>query len=64
MFYGRNIEKRVNKSHERAFGLVFDDFKNLSFRDLLLKVKNVSIYQKNLQLLAIKNFQAIKRNVT
>ena len=54
MFHSRNSENRVNKLHERALRLVYDDSPYLSFDELLMliKDKSVSIHQKNLQFLA------------
>ena len=40
------MENRVNKIHERALSLVFDDFRNLPFEELLVKGNRVSIHQK------------------
>ena len=52
MFHSRNSENRVSKIHERALRLVYDDSPYLSFDELLIKDKSVSIHQKNLQFLA------------
>ena len=46
MVYSRNTENRVNKIHERALKLVHDDSPYLSFDELLIKDKSVSIHQK------------------
>ena len=45
MFHSRNTENSVNKIHNRALRLVYDDNPYLSFDDLLIKDKLVSIHQ-------------------
>ena len=45
MFHSRNSENSVNKIHNRALRLVYDDNPYLSFDDLLIKDKLVSIHQ-------------------
>ena len=47
MFHSRNTENRVNKTHERALRLVYDDL--LSLDEVLINYKSVSIHQRNLQ---------------
>ena len=51
MFHSRNTKNRVNEIHERALRLVYDDSPYLSFDELLIKDKSVSIHQRNLHLL-------------
>ena len=63
MFHSRNTENRVNKIHERALRLVYDDKPYLSFDELLIKDKSVSIHQRNLQFLAIEKFK-VKNGVS
>ena len=50
MFHSRNIEHRLNKIHESALKFVYSDTPNLSFDELLVKDKSVSIHLRNLQL--------------
>ena len=52
MFHSQNTKNRVNKIHERALRLVYDDSLYLGFDELLIKDNPVSIHQRNLQLLA------------
>ena len=59
MFDSRTTENRVNKRHERALRLVYDDSSYVSFDELLIKDKSVSI----LQFLATEIFKA-KNGVT
>ena len=42
------MENRVSKIHERALRLLYDDFRNLPFEELLVKGNSVSI-QKSLK---------------
>ena len=58
MFHSRELENRINKIHERAIRLVYQDQSNLSFKELLNKFDLYSIHQKNLQCLAIEIFKA------
>ena len=46
MFHSRIIENRISRLHERVLWVVYNDFKNPFFRDLLLKDKSVTINQK------------------
>ena len=63
MFHSRNTKNRVNKIHERALRLVYDDSPYLSLDELLIKDKSVSIHQINLQLLATETFK-VKNGVS
>ena len=63
IFHSRNTKNRVNKIHERALRLVYDDSPYLSFDELLIKDKSVSIHQRNLQLLATEIFK-VKNGVS
>ena len=63
MFHSQNTKNRVNKIHERALRLVYDDSPYLSFDELLIKDKSVSIHQRNLQLLATEIFK-VKNGVS
>ena len=57
MFQGRNTENRVNKINGSALKLVYDDNPYLSFDELLIKDKSVSIHQRNLQFLSTEVFK-------
>ena len=63
MFHSRNTKKRINKIHERALGLVYDDSTYLGFDELLTKDKSVSIHQINVQLQATEIFK-VKNGVS
>ena len=64
MFQSRITKSRVNKIHERAWRLVYDDSLYLSFDELLIKDKSVSVHQRNLQLLATEIFKVKNRVYT
>ena len=56
MNHSRKLNNRINRIHERALRVVYDD--NLSsFRDLLIKDKSVTIHVKNLQVLVTEMFK-------
>ena len=57
MFHSRNTENRVDKMHERALRLVYDNSPYFSFDELQVKDKSVSIHQRNLQFLATEIFK-------
>ena len=52
MFNSRTLNNRINKIHKKALRLVYKNETFSSFDDLLKRDKSVSIYQKNLQILA------------
>ena len=63
IFHNRNTENRVSKIHERSLRLVYDDSPHLSFHELLIKDKSVSIHQRNLQSMATETFK-VKNGVS
>ena len=58
MFHSRTLNNRINKIHERALRLVYKD-NDISFSDLLLRDDSVTIYERNLQALAIELFKVV-----
>ena len=56
MFHSRELSNRINRIHERALRLVYQD-NSLSFAELLEKDNSVTIHQRNLQVLATKIFK-------
>ena len=58
MFHSRTMEHRINRIHERALRLVYDQSHELTFDQLLVKDNSVSTHQKNLQVLASEIFKA------
>ena len=61
MFHSRKMEHRMNSIHKTALKLVYQDFHDLMFQELLAKDKSVSVDQKSLQLLAIEIFKSKTR---
>ena len=57
MFFSRNIEHHINRIHETALKLICNDTLNVSFDELLVKDKSVSLHQSNLQQLATEIFR-------
>ena len=57
------MEHSINKIHERVLRLIYPSDSKLIFKELLDKNKTVSIYQKNLQVLATEIFKA-KLNIS
>ena len=56
MVYSSQLNNRINKIQERALRLVYKDNK-LTFGDYLKLDNSVTIYQRNLQILAKEIFQ-------
>ena len=57
MFHSRKMEHRISSIHKRVLKLVYQDSPDLTFQEFLAKDKSVSVYQKNLQLLATEIFK-------
>ena len=58
MCHNRNSQKQINRIHERALRIVYND-NNSSFEDLLAKSGSVSMHHRNLQLVAIEIYKAL-----
>ena len=58
MFHSRKINNRINKLHERALRVVFNDNES-SFRNLLVKDNSVTIHERNIQTLAIELYKVL-----
>ncbi len=56
MFHSRSINMRINRLHERALRLVYND-QDSTFEDLLTKDKSCTIHQRNIQALALEIFK-------
>ena len=56
MLHSRKLNNRINKIHERALRLVYNDNVS-SFQDLLIKSNSVSVHHKNIQILAIELYK-------
>ena len=62
MCHSRKLNSRINRIHERALRIVFQN-KTLSFQQLLIKAGMVEIHHKNLQMLATELFK-VKQNIS
>ena len=62
MFHNRALNNRINKIHEQALRLVYQN-KNLSASELLELGDAVTIYQRNLQVLVTEIFK-VKNNLS
>ena len=56
MMHSRKLNTRINRIHERALRVVFNDMVS-SFEELLLRNNSVSIHISNIQLLAIELYK-------
>ena len=59
MFHSHSINNKINRLHQRALGIVYNDFKS-SFKNLLEIDGTVSIHAKNLQKHATEMFKISK----
>ena len=55
MFHSRNLNNKINRIHERALGLVYQN--KLSFSVLLDLDKSVTVHQKKLQVLVTEIYK-------
>ena len=58
MFHSRILENRINKIHERALRIVYNDNES-SFGELLKKDGSFSIHERNIQALAIEIYKVV-----
>ena len=56
MICSRSVSNKINKLHERALKIVYDDY-NSKFEELLTKDGSFTIHHKNLQTLEIELFK-------
>ena len=59
MFHSRALNNRINRIHERALRIVYNDIFT-PFEQLLQKNNSFTIHERNIQLLAIELFKVIK----
>ena len=62
MFHSRTLNNKINRLHERALRLVYEDEK-LSFQELLDLDNSMTIHHRNIQKLAIEMYK-IKNNLS
>ena len=58
MFHSRELNKKINRIHERSLRLVYSD-KTSAFQELLDKDKSVSVHNKNIQVLATEIYKTV-----
>ena len=58
MFHGRQINDKINKLHERALRIVYNDTIT-SFEELLFKDKTFTIHHQNVPSLAIERYKDV-----
>ena len=56
MFYSRKTKNRINKLHERALRLVYNDYESI-FEDLLTKNGSFAVQRYNIQTLIIELYK-------
>ena len=56
MFYSRSTNRRINRLHERALRLIYDDYQ-LTFEELLEKDGSLTIHHYNIQTLCIELYK-------
>ena len=56
MFHSRSCNTKINRLHERALRLVYNDFQS-TFKELLDRDKSFSIHHQNIQTLAIEIYK-------
>ena len=55
-FHSRNLNNKINRIHERALRLVYQN--NLSFSEILDLDNSVTVDQKNLEVLVTETYKA------
>ena len=58
MFHSRELNNRINRTHERALRIAYKDSSS-SFLELLRKDDAVTIHHRNLQLLAVELYKVV-----
>ena len=58
MFHSRHLNNKINNLHEKAFRIVFSDYKS-TFQELLDKGASCSVHHRNIQTLAIEIYKHI-----
>ena len=56
MFYNRTTNNKINKLHERALRLVYDDYLS-AFEELLEKDNSLTVHHYNIQTLCIEPYK-------
>ena len=61
MCHSRELNRKINKLHERALRIVYND-RDLTFEQLLEKDKSFTIHERNIQKLAVEMYK-VKHNL-
>ena len=56
MFHSRELNRKINKLHERALRVVYNN-SDLTFQQLLEKDESFTIHERNLQKLAVEMYK-------
>ena len=56
MFCSRKLSHKINRLHERALRIAYEDYVS-SFEELLVKDGSVTIHQRNLKVLAVEMYK-------
>ena len=56
MFHSRKLNGRINRLHERALRIVYNDDKS-TFNELLIKDESYTVHERNIQTLAIELYK-------
>ena len=60
MFCSRNSNKKINRLHERALRLVYDDYSS-SFEKLLERDYSFTIHHQNIQSMLIELYESLNK---
>ena len=59
MFYSRGVNNKINRIHERALRITYND-KSSSYRELLTKDRSLTIHHRNIRALAIEIYKVMQ----
>ena len=60
MFHSRGLNKKINRIHERALRITYNDKSSLSYGELLTKNRSVTIHHRNIRTLAIEIYKVMQ----
>ena len=59
MFHSRSLNNKINRIHERALRITYND-KSSNFQELLDKDNSVTIHHRNIRTLAIETYKFLQ----
>ena len=59
MFHSRSLNNKINRIHERALRIAYND-KSSNFQELLDKDNSVTIHHRNIRTLAIETYKFLQ----